>query len=266
MSIACNHIGARIFESACCHVVAVRYDRGVTLGELIRVNRESKGWSQRELSRRCGVPGPTISRIESGERLGGIDTVLRITGALGIDPELVQRLMRGETVEPVALPDADALYRQAEVQRRREREAYEARIRELEATQIPGARPAHVARGTIQPATAGHGSPAEAESVPYSADVPRPQYIAVRVSGTCLEPDVTEGTVVIVDTEWTTNIPEGHLVVAMHEGDPLVKWLSTDPAGVRWLTSNTLPPIRANGETTIIGVVVKIESEPPVKR
>lgn len=38
----------------------------IELGRRIRRAREAKGWSQRELSRRCDVPQSTISNIEAG--------------------------------------------------------------------------------------------------------------------------------------------------------------------------------------------------------
>ncbi len=49
----------------------------------LRAARADKGWSQRELARRCGVAQPSLSDIESGERdttVGKLDQILRAAG------------------------------------------------------------------------------------------------------------------------------------------------------------------------------------------
>ena len=54
---------------------------GVNARTLLRSAREDVGWSQRELSRRCGVAQPSISDIESGERDTTVATLGRILKA-----------------------------------------------------------------------------------------------------------------------------------------------------------------------------------------
>lgn len=47
--------------------------------------RETKGFSQNELSKRSGVTQSNISRIESGEHSPKIGTLQKLAIALGID-------------------------------------------------------------------------------------------------------------------------------------------------------------------------------------
>lgn len=49
----------------------------------LRNARASRGWSQRELARRCGVAQPSLSDIESGDRdttVAKLEQILRATG------------------------------------------------------------------------------------------------------------------------------------------------------------------------------------------
>lgn len=57
----------------------------MTLGELIGVARECKGWTLRELEMASGVSNALISQIETGKvRDPGFTTVVRLVDALGI--------------------------------------------------------------------------------------------------------------------------------------------------------------------------------------
>lgn len=56
-----------------------------SLGELIGIAREVKGWTLRDLERASGVSNPLISQIETGKvRDPGFSTVVRLVDALGI--------------------------------------------------------------------------------------------------------------------------------------------------------------------------------------
>lgn len=57
----------------------------MTLGDLIGVARECKGWSLRDLERASGVSNALISQIETGKvRDPGFATVVRLVDALGV--------------------------------------------------------------------------------------------------------------------------------------------------------------------------------------
>ncbi|TIW21157.1 MAG: helix-turn-helix domain-containing protein [Mesorhizobium sp.] len=57
----------------------------MTIGELIAVARECKGWTLRDLEKASGVSNPLISQIETGKvRDPGFVTVVRLMDALGL--------------------------------------------------------------------------------------------------------------------------------------------------------------------------------------
>lgn len=53
--------------------------------------RRKRGWGQRELGAKVGLPQPHISAIESGEIVPRFDTLLDIVRVLGLDLLLVPR-------------------------------------------------------------------------------------------------------------------------------------------------------------------------------
>ncbi len=58
-------------------------DYGKT-GMRIRQVRKAKGWSQDELSKKCGISMSFLGHIERGTRIMSLDTFARICGALGV--------------------------------------------------------------------------------------------------------------------------------------------------------------------------------------
>ena len=64
--------------------------------EQLKQVRESRKISQRELSKRCGVPQKTISRIESGVDIPKLSTLSKISEALDLSlrVELVPKIER----------------------------------------------------------------------------------------------------------------------------------------------------------------------------
>lgn len=59
---------------------------GQLIGQLLTTKLHEKGWSEGELSRRSGVPQPTVHRILRGESDNPrIDNVIKIARALGLD-------------------------------------------------------------------------------------------------------------------------------------------------------------------------------------
>lgn len=70
---------------------------------ILRAARASRGWSQRELARRCGVAQPSLSDIESGDRdttVAKLEQILHATG---------HRLVSLPTTRPTVAEWADAL-------------------------------------------------------------------------------------------------------------------------------------------------------------
>jgi len=59
----------------------------MTFGERVRAQREERGWSQHELSRRSGVSNVKICRIEAGQRTITLDTAQKLAKALDFTGE-----------------------------------------------------------------------------------------------------------------------------------------------------------------------------------
>ncbi|MEX2275719.1 MAG: helix-turn-helix transcriptional regulator [Actinomycetota bacterium] len=62
---------------------------------LLRTARRRAGLSQRALSRVCGVPQPTISRIERGLESPSADLLDRLVDACGMELLVVDRAGKG---------------------------------------------------------------------------------------------------------------------------------------------------------------------------
>jgi len=63
-------------------------EREATIGRLVELLREERllqKLSLNEVATRSGLSHAMVSRVEKRERLPTIDTLLRITGAMGID-------------------------------------------------------------------------------------------------------------------------------------------------------------------------------------
>jgi transcriptional regulator with XRE-family HTH domain len=71
-------------------------------GELIRLHREELGLSQRSLARRAGTTQAAVSRIERGLTMPGWETVRALMLAMGYEPDLSARRLRGRW-DPVHL-------------------------------------------------------------------------------------------------------------------------------------------------------------------
>lgn len=54
----------------------------------LRETRKKLGLSQEELSTKSGIPRPTISKIESGDRNVGIETLMSLAKAMGKQVEI----------------------------------------------------------------------------------------------------------------------------------------------------------------------------------
>jgi len=71
----------------------------MTLGEIIRDRRTSKGMSLRKLAKLCAITAPYLSDIELGRRLPSASVQESIGGCLGLSPFLLPRLVQHEKAE-----------------------------------------------------------------------------------------------------------------------------------------------------------------------
>jgi transcriptional regulator with XRE-family HTH domain len=76
-------------------------------GDTIRERRRERGLSQRSLARRAGTTQAAVSRIESGLTTPTWETVRALLLAMGYEPELGTRRLRGRW-DPVHLSAAQA--------------------------------------------------------------------------------------------------------------------------------------------------------------
>jgi transcriptional regulator with XRE-family HTH domain len=62
-------------------------DVGRKLGRNLWMARRRAGYSQEALGARCGLHRTEIGLVENGERLPRVDTLLKLSGALGASAE-----------------------------------------------------------------------------------------------------------------------------------------------------------------------------------
>jgi DNA-binding XRE family transcriptional regulator len=61
----------------------------LTTGEVIRMLRDLKGWTQAELANRCGITGTNISLLENDKVVIGKRRAEQIAKAFGIHPAII---------------------------------------------------------------------------------------------------------------------------------------------------------------------------------
>jgi transcriptional regulator with XRE-family HTH domain len=61
----------------------------LTTGEVIRMLRELKGWTQAELAKRCGISATNLSLLENDRVEIGKKRVEHIAKAFGIHPAII---------------------------------------------------------------------------------------------------------------------------------------------------------------------------------
>jgi len=54
------------------------------IGERIRQARKAKGYSQEKLAELCAISYTYLGRLERGEKQPSLDTLVRLTGCLGV--------------------------------------------------------------------------------------------------------------------------------------------------------------------------------------
>ena len=72
------------------------YNRKIT-GRMIGILRMERGWSQEVLSGLAGVARSHLAMIENGSKNANVDTLWRISAALGIRMSELMRMVEDET-------------------------------------------------------------------------------------------------------------------------------------------------------------------------
>ncbi len=208
-----------------------------TLGQRVKRIREARGIEPGQLAAYAKVSASWVSRLEadevpnpSGTMLAKIARVLRVS---------VDTLLHGETPAPPLMP--------------------EELLRQLEAslTRTPILVPV-----TEHPASAGFGVEGVAEYLPYMPETGerRHRFIAVEVRGDCMEPRIHAREHVIVDTDASPR--PGDIVLAVHDGEIIIKGLEQHDGGMYLVALQKRPPLKVNEETRIIGVVKMVMRKP----
>lgn len=85
-------------------------------------------------------------------------------------------------------------------------------------------------------------------------------FVAVPVSGDCMEPRIHEGETVVVDTDGSPR--PGDIVAAEYRGERIVKLLEERGGRSYLVALQKEPPIEVTGDVTLLGVVVQIVRRP----
>ncbi|MFI6043341.1 helix-turn-helix domain-containing protein [Nocardia sp. NPDC051321] len=64
---------------------AAAFRMAAEIGEAVRAVREARGWSQSDLAERTGLKQHAVSRLESGDVVPTLKTLLRVSDALDVE-------------------------------------------------------------------------------------------------------------------------------------------------------------------------------------
>lgn len=230
-----------ICQNSWCILPARRIAHLNELGREIRRLRERAGLSQKELGQRVGVDGSYISMIETGRQPDpGRELLRALSRELGTSIEALLRLAGYIPAAP------------------RERSPQEI-ITDLQKHWLSQVVNVPVLQQAV---SAGGGALVVPETIPFS---PRPEdlrheFVAVRVSGHCMEPLIQEGHYVIVDK--TASPTRGDFVVATSDDEAFVKILvKVDGTPIVRDYAGNVKPLAP--DATILGVVKGIFFYPP---
>lgn len=214
----------------------------MSLGWRIRQLRHERGMSQEQLAKIVQVERSYISHIESGRTQMPTRNIL-VSIARALETNTEQLLIAAGYLAP---PQSKL----------RGNPTPQQMIRELEA-----AMPILVPE-TRQPASAGAGIDAEAEYWPYwpAPENRRHDFIAVEVQGDCMEPRIRKGQRVIVDR--TASPSPGDIVLAICQGQVVVKELKNQNGRLVLAALQGPPPVEVTEDTRILGVVRMVMHRP----
>lgn len=195
------------------------------IGAAIRRARNKKGWSIGRLARETELDGGYLSKLETGKVASpGIVTIERIATALGMSPdELLPSAARARTA--MLSQPGDVI-----------------RVPVVDVTLAAG--------GAVYGETR--------ETVPFSVDLAPAghQLVASRVSGSCMDPDLRDGDMAIIDVTNRSPQPGQMVAVLMEDGNMLIKRL-VHRSGKTILEDNQGHEYRPNG-AKIQGVAIHV--------
>ncbi len=70
-------------------------DLGERIAQRVRAERERRGWSIAELARHADMASPNVHRVEAGRHVPSMQTVVRLSAALGVPLERLLRARGG---------------------------------------------------------------------------------------------------------------------------------------------------------------------------
>lgn len=220
-------------------------------GAKVRQLRRARGWTQTDLSRVSGLKQTTISDIETGK--GGapkFDQVERLVTALEVDAtDLLRPAAAAAVADDPNLPEM--LRKAAQILEEQQRQHRSRAVR------IP------VVNSLVRAGTNGIPEDQVIGEEWGSADLEGRAVIGLVVRGSCMEPHISPGDTVIV--EQGAAYVSGDTVVALHEGEELVKY-AMYRNGAWWLESEREPPMKVNGGTTVRGKVLRVVGGAPKRR
>ena len=78
----------------------------MTAGEIVRMCRWGKGWSQRQLSEASGIARQTITDVERGVRGTSVTILVELLDAMGCDLIVAEKIKDGEQTEKYRIAKA----------------------------------------------------------------------------------------------------------------------------------------------------------------
>jgi transcriptional regulator with XRE-family HTH domain len=78
-----------------------KHDDHRWFGGRLRELRTAAGWSRPDMEIASGIPAATLADLESGRRLPGWETALRVAEALGVSLDEFRKPPRPSTVRPI---------------------------------------------------------------------------------------------------------------------------------------------------------------------
>lgn len=240
-----------------------------TFGHRLLRLRKAAGWNQVELARRVGVSPAQISALENDERKVGptLPSVVAMADALGVTVDYLVRGdgplahsggPKGHGPLPYSAPASFTMLMPTSA-------AGVPVARGLEPTPWVGIQMVPVVQQTIH---GGAHVPDYFDPPALPVNVPHPgRYLAMRVVGECMVPDVEPGDIVIIDQEMAFR-PDWVVALVVDGDQLLMRCLLRTPERWEFAPDNPALPalaVPANG-VEVIGVVIARQKGPPVRR